>query len=92
MLLAHYLILNFLSSLIWIINTVITIWYCINHYNDFQNFGNILISLYAYLSFILKTYIKILLMLHKVLILGYFSGDTQQIVNPNFNNNCPSIF
>lgn len=90
MILAHYLILNFLSSLIWIINTAITAWYCIYHYSDLHNLSNLFNVLYAYTSFIIKTYIRILLILHKILIIGYVN-DINTIVNSDLNYTFPSI-
>lgn len=84
MIISHYLILNFLSSIIWILNTIITIWYCIYHYTDFQNLHSIFAILYTYLTFMLKTYIRILLMIHKILIIGYVN-DINTIVNNDIN-------
>lgn len=90
MLLAHYFILNFLSSLIWIVNTVITIWYCLYHYSDLNGFNNLFTLVYNYLSFILKIYIRALLIIYKILVIGY-ANDIGTIINSDINYTVPSI-
>lgn len=76
--------------MIWIINTGITIWYCLYHYSDLNGLNNLFALFYNYLYFILKIYIRALLIMYKILVIGY-ANDIGSLINSDINYTMSSI-